>query len=207
MAGRKTRKRIKRRLTLREVKRILTHSVVREVLELILILGILYFGISGFLTVALNTESYWMGVISDSMKHDASVDWEKYFTDRGARGILFRQRGLSQVISEDHLYNPEEFPIRGGFTRGDLVIIKGVNSVSEISVGDVLIIKRNHEIPLTHRVLAVWEENGKIRFTTKGDYNGYLLGDDAVVYPEQVVGKVVFVIPKLGNISLWFQGK
>jgi hypothetical protein len=34
-----------------------------------------------------------------------------------------------------------------------------------------------------------------------------LLSDDKYITAEKVVGKVVFVIPKLGNIALWFQGR
>ena len=178
-----------------------------EILEMALILGILYFGTSGILMLTFNTDSYWMAVISNSMLHEEWVDWQAYYTSREKREFLLRRYGPSQAISQDRLYDPSTFPIQDGFGRGDLLFIKGVDSISEISVGDVVIIKRANNIPLTHRIFAAWEENGKIRFTTKGDHNSYLLNDDAVIYPEQIIGKVVFVIPKLGNISLWYQGK
>lgn len=188
-------------------KAFLTHGTVKGILEMILMLGILYFAFSGVLILVFNTDSYWMGVISNSMTHEEGLDWKTYFEDKDAREYMLSRYGLTTVVTEDHLYDTSGFPITGGFTRGDLLVIKGLNSVSDISVGDVLIINRPNDIPLTHRVFAAWEEDGKIRFTTKGDYNTYLIDDDRVVYPEQIVGKVVFVIPKLGNISLWFQGR
>jgi signal peptidase len=91
---------------------------------------------------------------------------------------------------------------------GDLLVVQGVGSVSDISVGDVLIIDRSpwNPTPLTHRVLALWVEDGRVKVVTKGDGNDHLINDD-MVFPEQIVGKVIFVVPKLGYISLWFQGR
>ena len=183
------------------------HSTVKEIVETVLFIVALYFLIVGVLILAFNTSSYWMGVVSNSMKHEEWVDWKLYFQDQSMRQFLLSQSNLEYISEQDHLYDPDHFPIQGGFTRGDLLVIRGVNSISEISVGDVIIIERPNDIPLTHRVFAAWEENGKIRFTTKSDYNSYLLSDDMIVYPEQIIGKVVYVIPKLGNISVWFQGR
>lgn len=185
----------------------LTHGTVKGILEMVLMLGVLYFAFSGILVLAFNTDSYWMGVISNSMKHEEGLNWKIYFEDDDIRSYMLSRYGLTSMVGEDHIYDTSRFPISGGFSRGDLLVIKGINSVSDISVGDVLIIKRTNDIPLTHRVFAVWEEDGKIRFTTKGDYNTYLINDDRIIYPEKIVGKVAFVIPALGNISLWFQGR
>mgnify|MGYP000241631552 CR=1 FL=1 len=183
------------------------HSTVKEIVETVLFIVALYFLVVGVLILAFNTSSYWMGVVSNSMNHEEWVDWKLYFQDQSMRQFLLSQSNLEYISEQDHLYDPDHFPIQGGFARGDLLVIRGVNSISEISVGDVIIIERPNDIPLTHRVFAAWEENGKIRFTTKGDYNSYLLSDDMIVYPEQIIGKVVYVIPKLGNISVWFQGR
>jgi signal peptidase I len=138
-----------------------------------------------------------MGVTSGSMKHDDGA-WRGYYTAQGKNSYIF--------------------PIQGGFERGDLLIVQGVNSVSEISVGDVLIIDRGQGVtPLTHRVVEIWEENGEVRLMTKGDANpqsyeyftegNRMVPGDYPIKPSQILGKVVFVIPKLGYISLWFQGK
>jgi hypothetical protein len=184
----------------------LTHGIVKGALEIVLMLGFLYFAFAGSFMLIFNTESYWMAVVSDSMTHEAADEyWKAYFEDEQVRNLFLLRQGVR--IPEDRLYDTSGFPIAGGFSRGDLLIIKGISSVSEISVGDVLIINRPYDIPLTHRVLAVWEEDGEIGFTTKGDRNPYLISEDRAVRPEQIVGKVIFVVPKLGSISLWFQGR
>lgn len=190
----------------RRVKAFLGHGRVRWVLELLLTLGILYFAISGAMILIFRTNSFWMAVISNSMAHEGET-WRMYFEDERARRAFFLAEGVPAIPQTT--YDTSSFPIQGGFERGDLVFIQGVSSPSEISVGDVLIIDRSphNPTPLTHRVLAVWEDNGEVRFTTKGDRNPYLIADDMVVLPEKIVGKVVFVVPKLGFFSLWMQGR
>ena len=186
--------------------RFLRHGTVHWVLELFLLLGMFYFAIAGILTVALRTDSYWMAVISPSMMHEGER-WRIYFENETTRREFLRAGGVSNLVKDVDTYDTSKFPIQGGFERGDLLIIQGVSSVSEITTGDVLMIDMPGTDPLTHRVLAMWEENGKVRFTTKGDHNDYLVPNDRVIEPERVMGKVVFVIPKLGHIALWFRGR
>jgi hypothetical protein len=191
----------------------LTHGTIKWVLEFLLTLGVLYCVFSGVLILLFRTDSYWMAVTSGSMTHEGE-DWRAYFENWSVRSPFLANYGLS-LAENTRTFDTSKFPIQGGFERGDLLIIQGVGSVSDIAVGDVLIIDREpYDISLTHRVLAVWEENGVVRFTVKGDYNPGLVDssrtpwhDDRVVLPEQVAGKVAFVIPKLGNIALWFQGR
>ena len=169
--------------------RFLGRTIVKDILVFLLLLGIFYFAFMGSLTLVFRTSSFWMAVTSDSMKHDGDLTWREYYTAR-----------------EENSYR---FPIQEGFEKGDLLIVQGVNSVYEIAVGDVLIIDRPHDIPLTHRVVEIWEENGEIRLKTKGDaisQSNAAVGDYPIK-PSQILGKVVFRIPKLGIIPLWFQGK
>lgn len=175
----------------------LLNDKVKYVLITLLLLSIFYFSFLGILTLVFRTGSFWMTVVSNSMKHEGDA-WRSYFISRG-----------------DNTYN---FPIQGGFERGDLLIIQGVSSVSDIAIGDVLIIDRGENVtPLTHRVVEMWEENGRLVLKTKGDANtasydyfyegGRKVQGDYPIYPEDILGKVILVIPKLGFISLWFQGK
>jgi len=160
------------------------NKIVQEVLGFILILGILYFVVSGVLVLALRTDTYWRAVISDSMKHE-DESWKEYFEARG--------------------YDPSQFPIQGGFERGDMLVTQGVDSVTEIAVGDVIVVDRGEPYPLVHRVVDIMNEDGEARLMTKGDHNNS--PDTSLVRPEQIIGKVIFVIPELGHLSLWYQGE
>jgi hypothetical protein len=198
MARPKRKSKIRRRARAKKLmSRLLGRTIVRDTLVFLLLLGIFYFTFMGSLTLIFRTNSFWMGVTSGSMKHDDGA-WRSYYTAQGE--------------------NSYRFPIQGGFERGDLLIVQGVNSISEISVGDVLIIDRGPGVtPLTHRVVEVWEENGEVRLKTKGDANSQSweyfyevnrrVSGDYPISPNQILGKVIFVIPKIGYISLWFQGK
>lgn len=166
--------------------KIFGNKIVREVLGFILILAILYFGVSGVLVLALRTDTYWRAVISNSMKH-RDEGWREYFEARG--------------------YDTFQFPIQGGFERGDMLVTQGVGSVTEIAVGDVIVVDTGQRHPLVHRVVEIRNENGEARITTKGDRNEGFVSGDKSIKPEQIRGKVIFVIPELGHLSLWFQGE
>lgn len=169
------------------VLKVLKNKSVQGLLEMLLALGILYFAFSGAMMLALRTDSFWMAVVSQSMKHDGEA-WRQYYISRGI--------------------DPSKFPIQGGFERGDLLIIQGVSSFSEIAVGDIVVMDQGQGvIPLVHRVVSIWYENGAPRFLTKGDANSYPLPTERSNKPEQIIGKVIFVVPKIGYISLWFQGQ
>jgi len=171
----------------RRILKFFRNERVHDVLDFLLMLGIIYFLFTGLMTLILRTDSYWMGVTSQSMKHFDDNSWRLYFTERGIDSYTF--------------------PLQGGFERGDLVIVQGVGSFSEIKVGDVVILDQGKDvIPLVHRVIQIWKEGGSYYFTTKGDANASSLPTEVSNSPEQIIGKVVMTIPKLGYISLFFQG-
>ncbi len=191
-----------------------SHKLFKSIMEFVLTVAIFYFVIAGALVVAFRTDSYWLAVISGSMSHEDN-SWENYYFDLSLREEVLQKFNIPIPPDAITTVDTSNFPIRGGFERGDMLIIQGVSSPSDISIGDVLIINRSPNIPLTHRVFAKWEENGLVRFTTKGDHNSSfndptqkeLITSDYAILPEKVVGKVVFVIPKIGNIALWLQGR
>ena len=67
-------------------------------------------------------------------------------------------------------------------------------SLEEISVGDVISFRIGKEIVVTHRVTSI---SGN-EYTTKGDAN--LTEDSDPVTAENYIGKIVFMIPKIGYI-------
>ena len=80
---------------------------------------------------------------------------------------------------------------------GDLILVSKVEA-EDIKEGDIITFK-NGKNYVTHRVMNVIRgEDGKLRFKTKGDANEEW--DHEVVKAEDLVGKVIFVIPKLGYL-------
>jgi len=81
---------------------------------------------------------------------------------------------------------------------GDIVLVSKFKSVEEIhklQVGDIIQYKKG-DILVFHRIIEVIEENGVKSFRTKGDNNSG--ADVDLVRMEQIRGRMVLVIPKIG---------
>ena len=84
--------------------------------------------------------------------------------------------------------------------KGDLILIKGINSKEEINMGDIIIYTNVKGFTI-HRVIEMNEDS----LVTKGDANN--VKDSPIKY-EEVVGKTLtindkpFRIPFLGTIGL-----
>jgi signal peptidase I len=86
--------------------------------------------------------------------------------------------------------------------RGDAVIFKKVNNTEELKVGDILVFKNNNKF-ITHRIVSIDENNNTITFTTKGDNNDDI--DEFVTHEEDVIGVVRIKIKYIGLPTLWLQ--
>lgn len=80
---------------------------------------------------------------------------------------------------------------------GDVTIMKKIKD-TDIKTGDVIQF-RHEDIFITHRVIDIKDEQGK-RYQTKGDNNPS--PDSELVVPQQVKGKLMYIIPKIGWPSL-----
>ncbi len=82
---------------------------------------------------------------------------------------------------------------------GDVVIVDKV-SADAIKVGDIVEYREAGHSDIVHRVISI-EQTGQAKsFITKGDAN--TLPDANPVMAANVIGKVVFTIPKVGWIAL-----
>ncbi len=91
--------------------------------------------------------------------------------------------------------------MRPSLDTGDVVIVTDVE-IDEIKEGDLIQYEWNEfsTIHRVHKVHNLGEGTTPIMFTTKGDANDE--PDVDPVMPDQVTGKVVFNIPKIGWIPL-----
>jgi signal peptidase len=86
---------------------------------------------------------------------------------------------------------------------GDVVLIKQFYTEEEINnlkIGDIILFQRD-DIRITHRIIKIiTDKDGGIRFETKGDNNS--AEDARLVLPQEVKGKYLTVIPKIGYPTL-----
>lgn len=87
------------------------------------------------------------------------------------------------------------------FQRGDAVVISKKDR-ENIEVNDI-IQYRLQDITVIHRVIEVKKTNGQVTYITKGDNNNTI--DIYPVREEQIIGKLKYVIPKIGYPSLWIK--
>ena len=86
------------------------------------------------------------------------------------------------------------------FERGDLIFVKGVDSISDIKIHDIIVYQDSSGKEIVHRVVNIDLSDNMI--TTKGDANP---SDDPPFLFDRVKGKVLFWIPRIGYISLWIR--
>ena len=121
-----------------------------------------------------------------------------YFGIQGATFIILRTDSPMMAVVSNSMYPT--------FERGDLIFVRGVDSPDEIKQGDIIVfqLKGDPETKV-HRVVEIENNNGQVQFRTKGDHNPSV--DPWDVSFEEVKGKVLFWIPKLGYLSLWIRGE
>jgi len=106
-----------------------------------------------------------------------------------ATGVLPIKPSLVPTGSMEPVINP-----------GDVMLIAPVQT-GAIKVGDIIEYKNTKEkINVVHRVIEIEGDTQNPSFITKGDANNSADADP--VSPQQVVGREIFIIPKVGWISI-----
>ncbi len=89
--------------------------------------------------------------------------------------------------------------MRPALEVGDIVIVAKRNP-RLLGVGDIISYKaKDSPVQTVHRIVAMRSEGGRVVFITRGDANAR---DDPPVLMENVTGKVILVVPRLGWASI-----
>jgi len=131
---------------------------------------------------ALSSDMPVVAVVSQSMQHDNP--------DQTYYSWLEQKMGYTKEYINS-------WPVPTGFLVGDMPIVQGE---SDYIVGDIIVYSvPNQEVPIIHRIIKI---NSDGTYQTKGDNNLNQLPYEFSVSKEQVHGKVLFVIPKLGYFKV-----
>lgn len=88
---------------------------------------------------------------------------------------------------------------------GDLIIIKEIDP-NELKVGDIITFfdpAGNGQTTVTHTIISICTENGKLMFETKGDNNN--APDRLLVESEAVIGVYMYRLPILASVAMFMQ--
>lgn len=78
---------------------------------------------------------------------------------------------------------------------GDVILIKKVENIEDIKLEDVIQYEKDG-ILISHRIIEIKSSEEGISYVTKGDNNS--IKDSQLVMPEQIKGKIIKVVPKIG---------
>ena len=120
--------------------------------------------------------------------------------------ILFIVNIILAIEERTHIFGIYMFNIisesmEPTFYKDDLALVKSCN-MEELKKGDIITFKQEDRI-ISHRISEIIEEKGKKQFITKGDNNE--VEDIEPVDVQNIYGKVVLVIPKIGKIINYIQ--
>ena len=125
---------------------------------------------------------------------------------------------LVVLVLAQHLNVVVSGSMEPAFYRGDIVAIQkadffGIHEFNpeDVAVGDVVVYDAEwYDQPVIHRVINITEINGTTMYMIKGDNNDspdpYYVTADQINERVITVGDSLFVIPKVGYLSLWLRG-
>lgn len=166
---------------MRILPKVLTDTWYGNVLLGLLAAVIFYYVI---LANALSTNVPVVAVVSGSMAHDSSIE-EKHY------------RWLEENFDYSRSYI-DSWPFKNGFNIGDMPIVRGQKSYQ---IGDVIVYSvQGINAPIIHRIIKINDDG---TYQTKGDNNSGQLSYEFKVKLEQIKGKVIFIIPKVGYFKVF----
>ncbi len=189
---------------LRKAWRFIWHSnslaswIVNILLAFIIIKFVFYPGISLMVSTSIPV----VAVISNSMEQPDN--WENMPAICSNGRCVQEEWYLEMNITPDKF---NDFPFSNGFNKGDIMLVRG-KSKDEILVGDVIVFDSGRNIPIIHRVVNIFEDDGGLFFETKGDNNpGQIRNqfiDETRIPGEDVFGVAYGRIPYLGYVKILF---
>ena len=100
-----------------------------------------------------------------------------------------------------YMFNIVSESMEPTFYKDDLAIVKSYY-YEELQKGDIITFKQDDRI-ISHRISKIVKNKNEKQFITKGDNNK--VEDIESVNTQDIFGKVVYVIPKIGKIVNYIQ--
>ncbi len=159
------------------------------------------------LGLMLGTSYPIVAVVSESMEHGLHKDrlCDQYFTEFPESfdnywqvcGNWYEQKGIDKEQFK-------QFSFKNGFNKGDVIILWRPNN---LELGDILVFQANKPQPIIHRIVKIWNEDGKTYYQTKGDHNresDSSFIQETKISEERIFGKGIIRIPYLGWLKILF---
>lgn len=166
-------------------------SVASWFVSIILAFLLIKFLVYPALGLVFGTQFPVVAVVSNSMDHDRSFDdwWAN-------REDLYLQFNITKQQFSD-------FPMRGGFNKGDIIILFGIQP-ERIAQGDIIVYWGGKDYPIIHRVVAINTIGASVQ--TMGDNNPGQIPfspNERDVRAETILGRAALRVPYLGWVKIF----
>lgn len=85
----------------------------------------------------------------------------------------------------------------------DVILVKKCD-INDLKKDDVITFTKDKKT-ISHRIVKIIEIDNDKMFITKGDNNEVI--DEGFIEENQIIGKVIFTIPKMGKLVMYIQDK
>ncbi len=102
---------------------------------------------------------------------------------------------FSFIVTETRPYVIVSGSMEPTMSLGDIAIVKKIRDIGQVGLNDIIAFTLGDKV-IVHRIVAVKKESNVPVFITKGDANKD--ADPWVVKPNEIIGKVIYIVPKLG---------
>lgn len=122
------------------------------------------------------------------------------------------------LIAAQHLNVVVSGSMEPAFYRGDIVLVQKADFLGlhefnpeDVQVGDVVVYDAAwFDQPVIHRIINITDINGTKMYVIKGDNNNrpdpYYVPADRIKERVVTVNDNLFILPKIGYLSLWLRG-
>lgn len=182
-------------------------SIASWIISLILAFLIVKFIFYPILSFIFASSMPLVVIESHSMLHQGSII--KTLTDIP----LFKQdsfdswwQNSNEWYKENNIeYNQaNSWRFSSGLDKGDIILLYGSK---KFKVGDVIVFNSNSNTqlyPVIHRIVKIKYENGETIYETKGDNNAAQIPFEKNIKQQDIIGKAILRIPKIGWVKLVF---
>ena len=107
--------------------------------------------------------------------------------------VIFSFGSNTNIISGYKSFLIQSGSMEPSIMTGDIIVI---HQIEKYIKNDVVTFQNEESRIITHRIVEITNKSGDTFFVTKGDANRS--EDEGVVSASNILGKVIYVIPKLG---------
>jgi signal peptidase I len=173
-----------------------SNSILSWILLILLAFVVVKFVFFPLASLALSSKMPFVIVESYSMQHCNSIRGNVLTHCGFDEYWMYFKDGYEEFNISKEMF--QGFSFSNGLDAGDIVITKGKD---EYEIGDVIVFFADHR-PIIHRIVSKNKNESQTLYATKGDNNFAQLPFEKNIKKEQIVGKAIARIPKLGWIKL-----